>query len=571
MQLTGVTALAASGGTVLRTRQVGADVVELTARAADDRPGLRVEVDLGAAVGYWHPGADSAQLLQPDWAGSSATGLVSSAPVGALYDASGSVLLAWAASEAVAELCVTTGVSEERKTFVVDVRTVRPSSAPLQVVLDTSGGPLAATLSRLATWVSDRLPGSPLPVPPVAEQPVYSTWYTFTQDVDAELVTGEARLAAELGCGSVFVDDGWQRLAHGRGYQGCGDWVPDPAKFPDLAATVRDLRATGLGVALWVAPLLLGEESDAFATMAPFAPHREDRLSCHVLDPRRPETRAFVVDTCLRLVTEHGADLLKIDFLEQAMAYRDAPPAGDVAYVGEAMARLLGELREGLTRAGRPGVAFEFRQPYVSPAIARYGEILRAHDCPADSVTNRAASVNARLLAVGQVIHADPMMWGPAGGAAAVAQQLYAGWFAVPQISMRLATLDQEQRTALRGLLRLWREHSEVTLHGELQVLGPERGYDVVTATRADLDRSVTVRSAPVVVDLDTQPVTGVSVVNATPEPVLLARTSRQVLGGVVRSSSGAETGGLSPTGPGLLELAVPAWGSVTLRLGQPA
>ena len=29
-------------------------------------------------------------------------------------------------------------------------------------------------------------------------------------------------------------------------------------------------------------------------------------------------------------------------------------------------------------------------------------------------------------FSVGQVIHADPMMWGPAGGAEAVAQRLFA-------------------------------------------------------------------------------------------------------------------------------------------------
>jgi hypothetical protein len=32
-------------------------------------------------------------------------------------------------------------------------------------------------------------------------------------------------------------------------------------------------------------------------------------------------------------------------------------------------------------------------------------------------------------ISIGQIVHADPMMWGHAGGAEAVAQQLYAGWF----------------------------------------------------------------------------------------------------------------------------------------------
>ena len=59
---------------------------------------------------------------------------------------------------------------------------------------------------------------------------------------------------------------------------------------------------------------------------------------------------------------------------------------------------------EDVAAAGRGAVAFEFRQPYVSPAIASYGEVLRAGDCPGDSVVNRISTLNARMLSVGQVV-----------------------------------------------------------------------------------------------------------------------------------------------------------------------
>lgn len=543
----------------------GPGLVEVALSADDGRPGLRLEIDLGRAVGYWHPGASGSRPLPPDWAGRTVTSLVASTPLGALHDAAGRVLLGWAADEDVAELALTLGVSEEHKTFVVEVRPVRPRSAPLRVVLDTSGDTLAPVVQRLTGWLSARHAEPPLVPPPAARVPVYSTWYTFTQDVDADLVAAEGALAAQLGCGSVFVDDGWQRLAHGRGYQGCGDWRPDPAKFPDLTATVDRLHGQGLAVALWVAPLLLGDQSDVFARLAPFAPVRvEEGLRCHVLDPRHAEVRAFVVETCLRLVTEHGVDLLKIDFLDQAMVYRDASGAD----VGQAMAELLGDLRRALVDAGRSEVAFEFRQPYVSPALARHAQILRAGDCPADALVNRRSSVDARLVAAGRVVHADPMMWGTAGGAAAVAQQLYAGWFAVPQISMRLAALDEVQSAALAGLLGLWREHAEVTQAEELAVTGAEHGYATVSATRADLDRSVVVRHAPVVVDLDALPTRQVEVVNATAEPRLTVRTRRPVAEGTARTASGTGAGPVAVTGAGLLDLPVEPWGSVSLRLG---
>ena len=71
---------------------------------------------------------------------------------------------------------------------------------------------------------------------------------------------------SRLGCGSIFIDDGWQQYGSGRGYSGCGDWVPDPVKFPDMRATVRRFQDAGVGVVLWIAPLLLGEKAHVFKT-----------------------------------------------------------------------------------------------------------------------------------------------------------------------------------------------------------------------------------------------------------------------------------------------------------------
>jgi alpha-galactosidase len=561
----GLTLLACDSGTPLSVRTIDETVVELTAQTADGLPRLRLEVDLADAVGYWQPGPRNARTLPPDWAEPTPTSAVHSAPVGALYNAAGEVLLGWAAAEAVAELSVRFGVSEERKSFVVEVRPVRPLNGDLLVVVDRTRDSLVETVRRLGRWLSQRCDGAPLTPPAVARLPVYSTWYTFAQDITADLVATEAARATELGCGSVFVDDGWQRHGHGRGYQGCGDWVPDEDKFPDLASTVQTIHGYGAAVALWVAPLLLGEQSDVYAHLRAFAGHREPPLNCQVLDPRYPEVRAFVAETCLRLVNDYDVDLLKLDFLEQAMAYRDSDGHGDLRDVGRAMTSMLADLRRQLAEAGRGDVVFEFRQPYVSPALARYGQILRANDCPADSHLNRVATLDTRLLSVEQIVHADPMMWGPAGGAEAVAQQLYGGWFAVPQISMRLSHLSHLQATALGGLLALWREHAEVTLTGTLDVRGAERGYDLVRAIRPDLGRSVIARYAPIVVDLDERPTSETAVLNATPHDRLILRTSRPIIGGVARAATAAEAWNITPSAPGLVELAVPPYGTVTI------
>jgi alpha-galactosidase len=229
------------------------------------------------------------------------------------------------------------------------------------------------------------------------------------------------------------------------------------------------------------------------------------------------------------------------------------------------MAELLADLRSGLVDAGHAAVAFEFRQPYVSPAIARYGQILRAGDCPGDSTLNRSSTIDARLVSVGQVVHSDPMMWGPEGGAEAVAQQLYAGWFGVPQISMRLSALSSEQSRALRGLLALWNDHAAVTLDGALDVRGAEQGYPLVQATRVDLRRTVTARYAPLVVDLPAQADHETTILNATPDPRLVVRTAHPIRKAVLRRADASETSTSAVGGSGLIELTVPPFGSISL------
>ncbi|GAA2760548.1 glycoside hydrolase family 36 protein [Actinopolymorpha rutila] len=564
-----LTLLRLGPGTNLSTEpatQVGVPVT-LTAPAGTELS-VRIEAELGDAVGYWHPGQGSMRTLPADWAGQVVTSLVNSAPMGALYNADAQVLFGWAADRPVDELTIRYGVSEEHKTFAVEFHAAASGEQRLQMVLTAAGGSVAEVVQRLADWMSTQIEAPALSAPKLALEPVYSTWYTFTQDISAEVIESEAALAVPMGCRTVFIDDGWQRLAVGRGYQGCGDWVPDPDKFPDLLAHVRRIRALGAGVVLWVAPLLLGTNSDAYAALAKYATQRRTPDDCFVLDPRHREVREHLADVCLRLVSDYEIDGLKIDFLDTAMRYQGTPPVGDIHDVGEAMAALLGLLRTRLDQAGHGDVVFEFRQPYVSPAIARFGQILRAGDCPADAVVNLRSTIDCRLLSVGQVVHADPMMWSPNGGPEAVAQQIYAGLFSVPQISMRLADLPADQAEALTGLVSWWRDLAPVVLEGSIEVTGTERGYTTVRAVHDALGRAVVGVYAPVVVDLGADLPSEVTLVNATAASSVVVRThNRSITAGVLRSPSATDVGAVSPSAADLVELPIAPYGSAVLTL----
>lgn len=533
--------------------------VEVPAGARYD---VQLAAPLGLGVGLWHPDIRANRTLPPDWAGRQVTSLVRGAPVLALYDADAQALWGFGCSHLVGELEAKGGLSEEDKQILMHFTSLPlEQTTTILTTVITTPAPMAEVIGELSTWMAEVNSIDPLPLPEEASQPVYSTWYTYTQDVNQTNVLTEARLAAELGCKSVFIDDGWQVGGHGRGYGGTGDWIADTDKFDDLKATLGEVSSLGVDTVLWIAPLLLGHFSKAHEEFAQYAPDGMAHLNCQVLDPRYAQVRRFVVDTCRRIVADYGAAGLKIDFLNNAMTYQGTPTGGDIDDVGEAMRAMLAELREGLAEQGLPNAIIEFRQPYVSPAISAYGNCLRVGDCPADAWMNRAASIDLRQFVRGAVVHADPLMWAPEAGAPAVAQQFLSTFFSVPQVSMPLATLTAEQTASVAHHLNLWTAWRQVALHGQMVVAGAEMGYVQASAT---LDgRAVAAAYRPEVIDLDGLGADEVLVLNCTPaDRALLRGTGWTVAEVTAPNGSAAEVTSLQA---GLVEYPVPAFGSVRL------
>ncbi|MCX5394823.1 glycoside hydrolase family 36 protein [Streptomyces sp. NBC_00094] len=450
----------------------------LSVRAEGVPVEIRFSVPLADAAGYWHPKGGWRRTLVADWEGLSQVCLVDGPAAGCLYEHSGATLLTFAAADPVPEATVRFGVSEENDTHVVHL-SLPASAEPHRLLLVPRAPSVATAVRPLRTWFAAAHP--PMPVPDAARLPAYSTWYAFNQDVTADAVEAQAGPAAELGCGVLILDDGWQRFGNGRGYAGCGDWQPDPAKFPDLAGHVARVRALGLHYLLWVAPLLLGPEADCHDRWAASAPAPATVPGGRVLDPRLPDVRRHVVELCVSLVREYGVDGLKLDFLDEAAVY-SGDGAGDV---GRAMTELLTEVR-GALEAVRPGLLLELRQPYVGPGMAPFGNMLRSFDCPADATANRVRILDTTLLAVGGAVHSDMVMWSRSAPVETVARQLIGALHAVPQISVRLDELPPEHLAAVRFWLGRWHLHRELLLDGRTEPGRPDELYPLVVAARGD-------------------------------------------------------------------------------------
>ena len=109
----------------------------------------------------------------------------------------------------------------------------------------------------------------------------------------------------------------------------------------------------------------------------------DDGLKAAVLDPRFPEVREYLIAAYERALRDWDIDGFKFDFID-LFRIRGTDPAVAEGYAGrdcrgvpEAVERLLTDAMARL-KGLKPDLLVEFRQPYVSAAIRRYGNMFRA-------------------------------------------------------------------------------------------------------------------------------------------------------------------------------------------------
>jgi hypothetical protein len=159
---------------------------------------------------------------------------------------------------------------------------------------------------------------------PVADPTGWWSWNVFFDQVTeaqilahAELLAG--KLEAAAGFGMVEIDDGYELR--------WGEWeATDPERFPSgLPTLVQKIRSQGLEVGLWLAPMLVDEETSLarahpgwFVRDEDGTPLRYSQLgwtrTTLVLDPTHPEVEAHLRGLFARLASA-GVSLFKLDFL----------------------------------------------------------------------------------------------------------------------------------------------------------------------------------------------------------------------------------------------------------------
>ncbi|WP_084783863.1 glycoside hydrolase family 36 protein [Paenibacillus sp. FJAT-26967] len=440
--------------------------------------------------GYWDPGANRDKGLRIDFSPAFDSKATSLAPVYSLYNLNGLNRLTVAYSDALRPHKMRAGIHEETAEFECLLQLFTEPSPPMTeyeavIRLDTRELFYADCLREVGEWWA-AMPGyEPSPVPAAARMPMYSTWYSFHQELVPGQVEEQCRLAKQLGCEAVIVDDGWQTTSNERGYAYCGDWQVSPERIPDMKAHVFKVHEAGLKYILWYSVPFVGPYSGAYKKFENKFIDTYGTDGTAVVDPRFPEVREYLIGTYEQALRDWDLDGFKLDFVDSfnlSEEMKDSLGGGrDYDSVPEAVDRLLTDTMTRL-RSIKPDIIIEFRQKYIGPLMRKYGNMFRVADCPNNSSQNRIGSIDIRLLSGDTAVHSDMLMWNPDEPVESAALQLINSLFSVPQISMLLDRLPEDHQQMVSFWLRFWMTNRDVLLGGKLTPLSPDMLYPVVTA-----------------------------------------------------------------------------------------
>ena len=322
----------------------------------------------------------------------------------------------------------------------------------------------------LAEW-RDRVIPENLYFPAGAWDPVFCTWYAVHGEVTAKWVESQAVKASTLGFGTLIVDDGWCYDEFKRvtpttlpnWYNTIGDWKISDAKFPNFREHVKKIQNTGLKYLLWVAPHLIGVDSEIGRNHADWT-HEKFLEGCRHLKIDQQDAVDCLCEKLISLAADNGLDGLKIDFLDIVKPAADAP-------IGRANRAMLEKLC-GTLRKNNPEALIEFRQRYATIAMLPYATQFRAGDVPFDWALNYRRLVDIRLsIGDGVPVHADPAYWSADEYPENVARHMMVMLLGVPMLSMDLNTLPAEHLAIIQYYLKLYHDKKQLLNFGHWEFL----------------------------------------------------------------------------------------------------
>ncbi len=438
----------------------------------------------------WHESRAFEYYIPAAWTGFYDSNVATSIPVLQLFNQQCENRFLVAVGETLRDIKMKAGVYEESNTVQFDIILFSTPEAPAdhyetELYIDCRRTFYSDAIKDAMDFLRKDNPVKN--IPDGAYNPVYSTWYNFHQNLFAAELEAECKEAVKYGIKTIIVDDGWQTDDNNRGYAFCGDWELSKRRFPDMDNHVGKIHGLGMDYMMWLSVPFMGEKSKNFDKFKNMLVDLGATRNTGTLDPRFPEVREFLIQTYERIVRDYNIDGLKLDFIDwfkfrgEDPAIKDDYNGRDIKSLPLAVDRLMTDVSERL-RTINPDILIEFRQNYIGSAIQKYGNLLRALDCPNDCLSNRVRTLRLRMTSGDNAVHSDMLEWHADENYEIAALQFINIIFSVPQISIKFSEIPEEHKKMLKFYLDFWTAHKNTLMFGKLKAYHPEEAFPLVTA-----------------------------------------------------------------------------------------
>ncbi len=475
---------------------------------------------------YWYPANNGVGSLPNLWTEPMIFSTNYSIPIFVFFNELGENRLTISLNETLRKVEVSIGVHEESASMIAVFSFPEGlSSEKLMVRIDGREQPFYQSVVDNRTWIYDQKEYQLLPYNEAAFKPVYSTWYSYHQDLTQASIEEQALDFKKYRLETLILDDGWQTEDNSRRYAFAGDWEIAQSKFPTMADHVAKIKAQGIKYMVWVTLPYIGEQTEVFSRFEDKFLYFDAYQKAGILDPRYPDVRAYLVEKLVTLVRKLNLDGLKIDFVDSFKEIDTKISADmDMMNLEESINILLAEIT-AICLADNPEFLVEFREDYYGPNMVQYCNIMRVKDCPNDFNKNRVGLTNIRLLAPSVAPHGDMLLFHLEDNLVSVALQFLNCLYGVVQLSVDLMKLNPEQATMIAFWSDYQMKNQNVLLHQDFVALNPHWGYNFLGAGSND-KRILTSYQTDQVIHLDKSVMAKqVDIVNATLSDYLIIAT----------------------------------------------
>ncbi|MFT4259909.1 alpha-galactosidase [Microbacterium sp.] len=337
-----------------------------------------------------------------------------------------------------------------------------------------------AGLDGMAAGIHSWLRGRPQH-PRTARPFTLNTWEAVYFDQEPARLLALADRAASVGVERFVLDDGWFLGRHDD-TTSLGDWVVDPAAWPDGLGVLADrVHERGMQFGLWFEPEMVSLDSELARQHPDWLLHDERHLAHpaalswrtqYVLDIANPDAYAHILGQMSALVAELGIDYIKWDHNRDLVESVHAEVPGAHRQTA-AVLRLIAELK-----SRHPGLEIESCSSggaRTDLGILQVTDRVWASDSN-DPVERQDIQRWTGLLLPPELVgaHVGPTESHSSGRTTDLSYRIATSLMGCAGLEWDIASLSDEETAAITAFTALYRElrpiiHGGVVVHPELR------------------------------------------------------------------------------------------------------